>query len=313
MKKDINDIKQDIRELLSGNLSPKQREEYLKMEAVRHQMQHQWSNPGEEPADSEVKDKMWNKISTACFGAPRHFFLHKAWIGAAASIVIILTLAGLWLVPMLTQEKFIEIVAQHSRLYVLPDSSRVWMQPGSHLRYSNKFSENRQVWLKGNSLFEVQHKQDGATFKVYIDKAYIEVKGTCFLVKQNSNRKSEVTLFNGKIDFNIVDKKQCIQMKPSDKVIFDTQSQKAELLTSQGIDWDNGCYKFTDMPLSKFIKFINQMNDTTIVLDEAVDRSALFSGQISYNESAENIADNICFSMDLMKIEKNNKIILRAK
>ena len=47
---------------------------------------------------------------------------------------------------------FIEVTAQESQLYTLPDSSKVWMQKGSSLRYAKAFLKDRKVWLKGNSI-----------------------------------------------------------------------------------------------------------------------------------------------------------------
>lgn len=76
-------------------------------------------------------------------------------------------------------DKYIEITAQKSRMYLLPDSSKVWMQPGSSIRFAEDFKKHRNVWLKGNSLFEV-HKNMGRKFRVYIDKAFIEVKELAF-------------------------------------------------------------------------------------------------------------------------------------
>ena len=123
----------------------------------------------------------------------------------AASVALVLIVGGLWMhlnegsTPM---DKYIEITAQKSRMYLLPDSSKVWMQPGSSIRFAEDFKKHRNVWLKGNSLFEV-HKNMGRKFRVYIDKAFIEVKGTCFLIKQNNPSANEITLFNGSIEFNV--------------------------------------------------------------------------------------------------------------
>lgn len=41
---------------------------------------------------------------------------------------------------------------------------------------------NREVWLEGVSTFEVT-KRKGHNFKVYIDQAFVEVKGTVFRVQ----------------------------------------------------------------------------------------------------------------------------------
>lgn len=40
--------------------------------------------------------------------------------------------------------------------------------------------DKREVWLEGESTFEVT-KRKGRNFKVYIDQAFVEVKGTVFV------------------------------------------------------------------------------------------------------------------------------------
>ena len=52
----------------------------------------------------------------------------------AASVALVLIVGGLWMYSntgRIQIEKYIEFTAQESRMYLLPDSSKVWMQPGS--------------------------------------------------------------------------------------------------------------------------------------------------------------------------------------
>ena len=90
---------------------------------------------------------------------------------------------------------------------------------GSSIRYAKTFARDRKVWLEGNSLFEVR-KHQGNTFQVYINDAFIEVKGTCFLVKQEDAHRSEITLFEGKIEFNVPSTRQKTVMRPLQKLIY---------------------------------------------------------------------------------------------
>ena len=149
----------------------------------------------------------------------------------AASVALVLIVGGLWMYSNTgrTQiEKYIEFTAQESRMYLLPDSSKVWMQPGSSIRFAENFKECRDVWLKGNSLFEVR-KNSGSKFRVYIDKAFIEVKGTCFLIKQNNPNANEITLFNGSIEFNIESTHDKIAMKPLQELVYNPVSARTQL------------------------------------------------------------------------------------
>lgn len=203
----------------------------------------------------------------------------------------------------------VKIEARQSKMYILPDGTKVWMEPGSSIQYIKDFNRNRKVWLSGNSLFEVS-RHDGNTFQVYIDKAFIEVKGTCFLVNQDDAEQNEITLFNGKIEFNIESTGQKIVMQPLQKVTYNVNSAHAQIEYISKISWENGRYYFEDVPLAQLIETVNQMYKTNIVLTRDLKKKALFSGSIRYDETLEDVLDKICFSLDLTIETHNEQIII---
>lgn len=181
------------------------------------------------------------------------------------------------------------------------------MQPGSSLRYVRNFNKNRQVWLEGNSLFEV-YKHEGSTFRVYLNKAFIEVKGTCFSVKQNNLTQNEIILFNGKIDFNIESTGQKMKVHPLQKITYNPETTQSYIENIQNITWENGRYNFTDIPLTQLIRSINQMYNTNIVLKKNIQEESAFTGSIRYDEPLEDVLEKICFSQNL-RLEKNDSEI----
>lgn len=203
----------------------------------------------------------------------------------------------------------IKIVANEDKTYLLPDSSKVWMQSGSSIQFHKAFNENRKVWLSGNSLFEV-YKHSDSTFRVYIDKAFIEVKGTSFLVKQNNATDNEITLFNGKIEFNVEATGKKTVMIPNQRMIYNPSTSQTEIQTITYVNWENGKYNFTDIPLTQLIQVIHQMYESNIILSKGVDKESAFTGSIRYNEPLEDVINKICFSLNLKQERKNNKIII---
>lgn len=171
------------------------------------------------------KDKIFLFFPFFSFFYLRFALVHiELWHSLAAAVVILLVIGGLLFLSGnddMGVEKTIKIIAEKNQLYVLPDSTKVWMQPGSSIRYAKTFARDRKVWLEGNSLFEVR-KHQGNTFQVYINDAFIEVKGTCFLVKQEDAHRSEITLFEGKIEFNVPSTRQKTVMRPLQKLIYNS-------------------------------------------------------------------------------------------
>ena len=222
---------------------------------------------------------------------------------AAASVAILLLIGGLWMIlgdNKAEMNELVRIEAQQSMMYILPDSTKVWMKPGSSIQFAKDFNKDRKVWLSGNSLFEV-YKHEGSTFQVYIDKAFIEVKGTCFHIKQTDAEKNEITLFRGKIEFNVESTRQKTVMKPLQRVIYNPRNAEMRVEQITNIKWENGKYNFTDIPLQELISIINQMYNSDVTLAKGINHESAFTGSIRYDEPLEDVVNKICFTLNLNK------------
>lgn len=274
-------------------------------------MRKQWNENKNNPVDTEIGNQIWNKIENRCKKVHKRIVPLELWY-IAASVALVLIVGGLWMYSNTgrTQiEKYIEFTAQESRMYLLPDSSKVWMQPGSSIRFAENFKECRDVWLKGNSLFEVR-KNSGSKFRVYIDKAFIEVKGTCFLIRQNNPNANEITLFNGSIEFNIESTHDKIAMKPLQELVYNPVSARTQLRRIENIEWQNGRYNFTQFNLEHLTRIMNQMYGSHITISDKVNKNCAFTGSIRYDESLEDVIDKICFSLNLRSKEMNEGILI---
>lgn len=88
----------------------------------------------------------------------------------------------------------------------LPDSSRVWLNSGSVLRYPSRFSDTRDVELCGEAYFKVA-KDPARKFHVKTGEMTVEVVGTEFNVDAYgyAGRPSKTTLVNGAINMHYLD------------------------------------------------------------------------------------------------------------
>ena len=300
-----------IRSLLAGKLTQDQKEKISDFESVKEELKKQWDESGNDHIAPNVKEQIWNRIQEKCIGKQIRIVHTELWYTIAASVAIVLVVGILWLLPHLEvkEQKYIQVIAKENKMYLLPDSSKVWMQPGSVIRYADDFNQDRKVWLKGTSLFEVR-KHNDSKFRVYLNKAFIEVKGTCFQIKQDQMTQEEITLFSGKINFNVEATGEVIEMKPLQKVTYYPNKAQIQIENIKNIDWENGKYNFTGIPLAQLIQMINQMYDTNIILKDNIRKKSAFTGSIRYDETIDDVLDKICFSLSL-KIEKeNNQIII---
>lgn len=302
-----------IKSLLSGRLSKQRRKEYADLDSVDKELKKQWDESDNKMVDMKIKEQIWKKVKSRCENNKSgKVHVEPMWYFVAASITLLFTIGGIWFGmtgDQLTDE-LIEVAAHQNRMYVLPDSTKVWMDAGSTIKYSKAFAKNRKVWLKGNSLFEVT-KQKENTFKVYIDKAFIEVKGTCFLVKQSNAERNEITLFNGKIEFNVKSTGEKTVMKPMQRVIYNPVKAETKIEKVANIKWENGKYNFTDIPLQELINTINDKYSSNITLAKEINQESAFTGSIRYDEPLEDVIEKICFSLNLTKEVHENGITIK--
>ena len=302
-----------IKSLLSGRLSKKQRKAFADLESVDIEIKKQWNESGNRAADMAIKEQIWKKVKAKCeYRKNNRVLVELRRYLAAASVAILLLIGGLWMIlgdNKAEMNELVRIEAQQSMMYILPDSTKVWMKPGSSIQFAKDFNKDRKVWLSGNSLFEV-YKHEGSTFQVHINKAFIEVKGTCFLVKQDDIKQNEITLFHGKIEFNVESTGKKIVMQPLQKVTYNVDNAQTQIENISNISWENGRYNFEDVPLTQLIETVNQMYNTNIVLKRNLGKKALFSGSIRYDETLDDVLDKICFSLNLTIETHNEQIII---
>ncbi|WP_365975672.1 FecR family protein [uncultured Bacteroides sp.] len=307
------DKKSLIKSLLSGRLTKKQRTDFADLEPINIEIRKQWDESGNRPVDMEIKEQIWKKVRNQCEGKKENQVLvGLRWIYVAASLALLLGIAGLWkhsLNYKFSENELVKVTTQYNTLHILPDSSKVWMEPGSSIEYYKDFNKDRKVWLSGNSLFEV-FKRKESPFQVHINDAFIEVKGTCFLVKQENTDLCEVTLFKGKVEFNIQSTQQTKEMFPSQKLIYNSANSQTQIESITNINWENGKYTFKDIPLNQLIEFINQKYDSDIVLKATHIQQSSFSGNIRHDEKIDEVLYKICYSLNLNKKEEGSKIIV---
>jgi ferric-dicitrate binding protein FerR (iron transport regulator) len=88
---------------------------------------------------------------------------------------------------------------------VLPDSSHVWLNSGSSIKYPEKFGENREIKLEGEAYFEIAH-DTAHPFIVYSGNTQTRVLGTKFNLRAYaSDKQVALHVTQGKVSFGSKD------------------------------------------------------------------------------------------------------------
>ena len=238
---------------------------------------------------------------------------YQKFARVAAVIVPLFLLAGGMFYYLSPRNEMIEVSVAYGeqKRLILPDSSEVWLNAASQIRYHKSFLNNREIFLeKGEAFFKVK-KAQGAPFRVYFRESRIEVTGTEFNIKAG-HMESEITLFTGSIKFQAEEGQRELPMQPNERIVYNTQA-KSVVRTNIDIneyDWRSSKYRFTNKPLQEFIDFINRSYHVNIIIKEEKLKELKFNGTIRKDEPLTNIIEKICISLDLKEKQENNNIIL---
>lgn len=136
------------------------------------------------------------------------------------------------------QETYTEIRTKYGSrsTIILPDSTVVTLNSGSHLKYPDRFTgKNRSVFLEGEAYFSVKPGQRNPFYVETANNLSIKVTGTRFNVKSFSDEKYiETTLVSGKIIIEKMDQNNRLQqqtiVKPNQIAVFDKETRRLRLL-----------------------------------------------------------------------------------
>lgn len=142
--------------------------------------------------------------------------------------------------------------------FILSDSTKVWLNEKSLLRYPDKFTDNkRSVYIEGEVYFDVKPDKN-APFIVYTNTTEIEVLGTSFNVKEE-NKHCTVTLTEG-----------CIKMTgPGNKHVVLHENQQVSVSENDEMyvrfvdptyttAWKRNCFAFKEESLEHIMQVLSE-------------------------------------------------------
>ncbi len=166
---------------------------------------------------------------------------------------------------------------------MLPDSSRVWLNSGSTLRFNNNFQQSkRELFLEGEAYFSVT-KDESRPFKVSTHDITVEVLGTEFNLKAYEEEEQiSATLISGKIDFSSSRKRTTLL--PNQKLVYRKNTEKTTVYKLSDsypeIEWKDGRLVFRNESLESLELKLERWFDVDIVFaDEAVKKQC-FTGSL---------------------------------
>lgn len=188
----------------------------------------------------------------------------------------------------------------------LPDGSVVHLNSESKLSYPSFFDKDkRRVALQGEAYFEVQKNPEHGFVISTPHETKIEVLGTSFNVEAfEKDDFVSTTLIEGKVRFDYMKNGQAkaIQMKPGQKLTYDSSSSRVQLAETNGeseIAWKDGMIVFRATFLPEALRMLEKRFNVTFVLSNDRLRREAFTGSFSH-QRLERI-------LEIFKISSNIK------
>ena len=242
-------------------------------------------------------------------------------VASVAAILILgcfLTIGSWKIKEKLTSEQFyvVEAPAGEKSKVLLSDGTRVWLNAGSVLKYSNNFGlDNRNVELIGEGYFEVA-KQNGAYFTVKTDAYSVKVTGTRFDVSAYPEDQSvSTTLSEGRVE--LLYKNQVIAMSPGEVIHFNKKTsvfERSYVDPSLSYSWAENRFEFDNITLSELLVKLSRQYDVNITLDSVV-KEKKFHISLRNNETIKDVLDGLkeIIPIEIEYKDKKNIFINRKK
>jgi len=263
----------------------------------------------------------------------------SVWMQRIAAVLFIpVLLGGVWyylqqnelrkeLSVLMVNQEIITQPGTKTHLF-LPDSTEVWLNASSSLRFPSAFAGNeRRIALEGEAIFKV-YKNKKKPFIVSTSSMEVEAVGTEFNVSAyTGDLKFSTTLVEGRVKIaDRLEPSKVMFIDPGAQINYNTKDKtyKAENVKVQDvIAWRDGVLIFNETPFyevaAKLGRWFNadiQINDQSIVnyrftgtftsesLDQVMDLLTL-STPIAYSVSKRKILDNRNFSKQEIRIWKH--------
>lgn len=263
----------------------------------------------------------------------------SVWVQRIAAILFIpVLLGGIWyyqkqdrlrkdLAVLLVTQEIITQPGTKTHLF-LPDSTEVWLNASSSLRFPSAFVGNeRRIGLDGEAIFKV-YKNKKKPFIVSTSSMDVEAVGTEFDVSAyRGDLKFSTTLAEGKVKITDRLKSDKVMfLDPGAQLNYDTKSKtyKAENVRVQDvIAWRDGILIFNEAPFYEVVAKLGRWFNADIQIDDQSIENYRFTGTftsesldqvmelltlstpIAYSSSKRKVLDNKSFSKQEIRIWKN--------
>jgi len=199
-----------------------------------------------------------------------------------------------------------------ARMVLLPDSSLVWLGPGSELQYHREMEQDgRAVWIKGTGYFDVKAQQANNAFIVHTQRMEVTVLGTSFVVREDE-RRSSVVVSTGAVKVNAP--QQALTLHPNERwLLEDGRSRKEVVNAALYTAWKDDDPYFENTSLAEVAEMLSVIYGYTITIEKPEQlKGQTFSGRIALKDRPE-LWNTLSIMYNVTIIKKERHVTIQPK
>lgn len=278
--------------------------------------------PSEDPAEEEqLKQRIWRDIDLKGIERRTGKVRWMARVGWSAAACLVL-LAGVWLAWRYMGNKGTDQITVYNPwgriLQVnLPDSSHVWLNAASTLRYKRSFGSYRELYLDGEGYFDVA-EDPAHPFVVHAGQLTTTVLGTRFDMRSfATDPGTTVTVIRGKVQVDNAGK-VLDQLTPARQLQWDghtRQSRTVSVDTTEVLAWQQGQLRFDYERLETIVGTLSRWYNVKILFKDSTLRNCRLMGSFDNKITLPQLLTVISNTIDMhwAMDDKKRIVILSGK
>lgn len=211
------------------------------------------------------------------------------------------------------QVSFQEIRTAHGekKKFYLPDSSLVYLNAGSYLRFPDHFTDtSRSIRLSGEAFFEIS-KDPSRPFTISTENTETRVLGTVFNLKAYPGEETELVVVEGKVRFGRAAKQ--VVLTANQLASFDAAADK---LSSRNVyagayaAWKQNRLIFRDSRLPEIAAVLERWYGIRVEIRNKALEKVIFTGTYE-NPSLQAILDDMSSVMKFTYTQQGEQLIIQ--
>ncbi|NSL90973.1 DUF4974 domain-containing protein [Chitinophaga sp. Mgbs1] len=205
-----------------------------------------------------------------------------------------------------------------TRQVVLPDSSKVWLNADSRIRYAAGFNASRrEVFLDGEAFFDI-HRDPARSFVVHTGKVTTQVLGTAFNVSSYPGSETlAVTVVQGKVRVAEGAAEMGVLL-PDQQISYNRSTRKAIYQRTDAAataSWKEGWLVFREQSFREIAAALQRKFDISIDISDPALARCRFTASFAPGTDLPKVLNLLCrinHSNYQLKAD-SNKIIIKGK